>query len=430
MKDVPNELYAQIYSKLAYTLSVPGVVGKNPSSILSIHFPGQYVSTDLNVDNPKDQYVVANALDAVISASWIVEYKSSTVSGVYKSILDGKELPNISISTRQKSDLERAQKELQSDSGNPSMQYNEYIKYQHDYISALDDYENALTSYENGGAAITEKIKNNLDLALNNWVVLGHRDIIEEALAIVQKLEPLEPAVFWQDLKIQYDSSTRNFDKSSSFQYTTSNPPYDEWFKPCGWTRFNFDNKDYANQRPAGSTGFNGTQCCCEQSALEIPPSYQVDMLSNFKLKGELKRVDIIRPWLNEVVFNSRAWRWSRASVSYGSIVSSGGNIAGRTFPNGRMPVLPKTAILARNLVIEFEQSVPQHVVQKIDDKSSFHLGPFLLDKAIIDESSDNRIFIDEAQLIGFVSTMLPQSPNPDTSLDWPSNVNRLTQEA
>jgi hypothetical protein len=119
-------------------------------------------------------------------------------------------------------------------------------------------------------------------------------------------------------------------------------------------------------------------------------------------------------------VLFSRAWRWSSASVAYGTVISTGGDIAGALTPTGVMPLLPSTTVLARDVEIEWQDDddAVNSLSQHLELGHEVALGPFRLTRATI--APDGHISVPDPQLIGYISTLIPRCPNPDPTLRWP----------
>ncbi|WP_157839526.1 hypothetical protein [Comamonas testosteroni] len=83
------------------------------------------------------------------------------------------------------------------------------------------------------------------------------------------------------------------------------------------------------------------------------------------------------------------------------------------------MPVLPMTAILARDVNIYWKSNKGiSHIKEGLEKKLDLNIGPFRISRAIIKE--EHRIYQPDPQIIGYISTILPKSPNPEPTLPWP----------
>jgi len=421
-RDPAAQVQVQIYSKLAAALSESGTTAQPGKAILSLLFPGYFVQPHLDPDNPKTQYLIANAFNIALACSWIAEPRAATISDVYKGILDGKEVPLVHLTPEQKEELEKAEAYLLGPDGRPSPAYEEYQRCQLAYFEALDSYEAALATQENGGQKVPANLMAALKAAAAAWKKEGHQEEVELAIATIAQYEGLEPLVYWRNLAARYQEWTRYVDLASSFQYTSTNPPYERWFDEFGWSTFSFEQHDFERQRRAGCAGLQ-PRCCCACGA-EPAGTGAADVahldFTDFRLTCKLRRIQIVRPWLDGNVFFSRAWRWSPGSIGYGSVISTGGDIAGAVLPEGTLPVLPTTAIMARDVEVFWSDAdATRRVGELAASGRELALGPFRLTQASATQD-EHRIWMPDPQVIGFLSTLLPRCPNPEPTLPWP----------
>jgi hypothetical protein len=421
--ELAAQLRVQLYGKLAAALSLGGTPGQDPQSLLSIMIPGLWIQPHMDPKDPATQYLISNALSPTLATSWIYQPGAATVTDVYKSILDGKEVPLVELDKQQKQQLDAARAYLFLPDGQPSTDYREYLDCQLEYLAALDAYEAALATEQNGGAKVPKRLIKARDAAAANWDRKGHRADVDRALRTIEALEGLEPHVTWARLATRFRDYTRRYAIDSEYQLVEANPPYELWFQEFGWSDFGFDNEDFDNQRRAGGTGME-PRCCAPCQSPSVPPVPEPEIVHvatpAFMLTCRLRRVQIIRPWLDTNVLFSRAWRWSSASVAYGTVISTGGDIAGALTPTGVMPLLPSTAVLARDVEIEWQDDddAVNSLSQHLELGHEVALGPFRLTRATI--APDGHISVPDPQLIGYISTLIPRCPNPDPTLRWP----------
>ena len=430
VSEANSQIAVQLYSKLASALSVPDVAGNPGNSILSLQFPGQYVEPNLDFRNIETQYKISNVCNRVLLCGWTVVQSAGTISDVYKLILDGKETPNMILKPDEKKKLQEAQEYLFDATGQPSVIYSEYQKYQTIFLVALDSYEAAAATKKNGGAAIPQKVIKERQEAEKNWRKKGYKESVENATAIIATYESMEPELFWLRLLDRYAEHTRCLPNGSEFQLVDTYPPYTQWFEDFGWSDFSFDSKDFTNQARSGGVG--GGPCCpcclCRSGDLADRQSshgvydlarnmaHNKLFVSDVTLRCRVKRVEILRPWMNANVFYSRAWRWSHSAVGYGVKISSGGDIAGGVFPAGAMPVLSKTMLLARDLVLTWKDVNGEFTLNLPHNQDQIAFGPFNLAKGRRD---NGEIVQPDPQVIGYMSEVLPRCPNPDATLPW-----------
>lgn len=445
--DIDAQRYLQIYNKLATALSLRGVVGSDTGALLSLCLPGQDIRPGLDPKDRTTQYYVSNALNRTLLCSWTVVPGAATISDVYKAVLDGKQTPLIRLSPDERKALDAAEMLLFHLDGGPTETYRLYQQYQLAYLAALDAYEGAEATHANGGAEVPHRLVVARDAAERDWMEKGHKSEVDNAIATIAELESREPATYWRKLAQLYRRYTLTLDPETGgeFQLVQSNPPYEQWFEREGWSDFTFDDRDFANQQGTGGGGLVALSCCCcshgqekgtggtrgDRTALlaartrpEDPEEPMPFLAGRMSLTGKIRRVEIMRPWLDVNLFHSRAWRWFSGSVSHGVVISSGGDIAGKVVPTGVMPVLPVTAILAADVVIEWEDDgqAAADIRARLSSGCMVRFGPFRLTAP---PGEDGRIVIKGPQLIGFISRLLPTCPDPDPLLPWPAAQDR-----
>ncbi|ANQ51837.1 hypothetical protein MY04_4502 [Flammeovirga sp. MY04] len=470
-ENIEPVFFSQLYSKLAKALSQSGVVGNNPSSLLSIQIPGVTVETGLDPNDIKTQYYISNFLNSTLECNYVSTAKSALVSDVYKLILDGKETAITDLSELEKKELQKAENYLWQDQ-KPTTAFEKYQYYSRNFYCALDDLETATATEDNGGKKIPESVKAKYNASKVDWDTKGFKKEVEKALDTIEQLQPKERYVYWNNLNKRYNKYTKELENGSSFQYNTSIPEYKDWFKPELWTPFEFDENDYDNQSRSGGLGMTQKPCCCCQNKKDRPnyqlikhgvlglkgtttnpiPSVEYNSRHHssnlfaswnensldketvfensgadmkYKISFSFKRINIIRPWLDTNVFFSRTWRWSPISIGYGIKVSTGGSVAGNNPATGVMPVLPTTALLAKDIrFTSSDKEIIKWIENEFSQGKQVRCGPFKFDKSDKVTNSLKDAFLlsstSAPQIFGYISTIFPECPNPDLSLKWP----------
>lgn len=438
---VPGRLDVQIYSKLAATFGVSATVRQAGDSVLSIMLPGYYVDPNMDPRDAMTQYELSNAVNPLLACSWRVQPGVGLVSDVYKAILDGKEAPLPDLDPREQKLLDDALSYLftPDGTGDPSPAYEDYLGYRELYLTALARLDTAIATKRNGGPPVPQKLRRELQKALDAWETNGHRAKVDRSIDVITLYGGRDPARYWADLMDRYRNATRQAEYGSEYQYVTCVPPYPDWFGDFGWLEFTFDDSDFLEQDRSGVAG-QGPTCCCTSggtapageglSASTIEPSAMtVEDEMHVVMRCDLRIVQILRPWLDPTVFSSRAWRWSQASTSYGTVISSGGDIVGMTVPSGAMPLLPTALVLSRDLELYWLDDTA--TASAVFDRIGTHggrVGPFSLTRASLTE--EGHIVMRDPQIVGYLSTILQRCPNPDATLPWPVHASSLMSRA
>jgi hypothetical protein len=462
-EDAKDAEFIQLYSKLARTLGVFGVVGQSPSALLSVHVPGIVIPTSLDPNDPETEYYLSNLLNAALECNYVVTPKAGTVSDVYKLILDGKETPLIDLTERQKMELREAERYLIEPGERFTPAYEAYIACAEVFFAAQDTLLSDEATYKNGGPEVPPAVRQRYEDALSNWRENGNKETVENALAIIRQLQARDPYIYWQALADRFRRHTEHLRNGSEFQRIDSLPRFKEWFRDEAWAPFVFDERDYHHQDRSGGTGMHGQCrcCCCEkvvESAEDLASAIRLQV-SNAAWKdhrsmlvamgpelapierrqgvvaGEMtlscfiKRVTIVRKWMDTAVFYSRFWKWSPQSIGRGIVISTGGSVMGNKIATGVLPVLPTTAIIAKDIEVSIRsEDALKWLQQKIEMDHTIRFGPFLLNAvhAAYREDGFGKVIqvgsaVGAPQLLGFISTIFDKCPNPDPLVPWPS---------
>lgn len=457
MADFNADLFVKLYSKMALALGVTPdpqkihdkelqelfeakdpprpsrlVAGlENPQYLLAIYNPGQYLPSQMNPEsNIDDRYALSVLFDVVPQFSWVFRPAATTISNSYRSILDYKEAPLVSLTPEEKSKLEVAEKyflEKQDD----------YYLYMEKYLVVLDAYDSAKATYINGGPAIPSSLKIRLKAAYDQWVA-HHKEGVESAIAVIAQYEALEPSSFWYKLLDRYKNGTQVATLGNEFQTVGFSPPYKSWFQDAGWTKFIFTQKDMDNQKSSDAIGVAG-QLDGDFGIFRISGSGDYSEDSSYKkmdettlnFSCELMRISLDRSWMNPLVLSSAAWRWAKGTPVYGQEFSSGADIKGGIAPTGSMTVIPTAAILSRNLKINgsFDNTIVKEMNREISANASVGIGPFTIagrfnmghhEESVKGTIATDGIEAKDVQIVALICEVLPKSPNPDNKLPWP----------
>lgn len=430
--DYNIQLYEKLYSKIAIALGVTTPMGelKLGESLLSVFNPGQYIPTGLSPKTkPDDNRELSQMFDTATEFNTTYSPVAMTVSTAYRNILNYKLFPlaNITPSQQQKLDDAIASYNSLKEKCNEAM---------YAYLDAADALNEAKISHENDPTkpkpsatlVATEKA------AMQDWIAAGKVQQ-ETNIAIIAQYQAMEGASFWQKLEEQFQNNQEKDDAEMEFSPVILAPSYDNWYKNEGWTKFEFTQKDMDNQKTstsiqaAGSMGFDyGIVSIEGEGSFEQDQGYTKIQETDLTFKCELMRVTLARPWMNPLLFNSRAWKFSLDAPA--GEYSSGGSIVEGIKPTGAFVSLPTTYILARNVEIVgmFTDTVEEKLKRNIEASATVGIGPFSISGRVSYGESEekikgtiakNSIKIEHTQIIASISQVLPKLPNPDPNLPW-----------
>ena len=137
---------------------------------------------------------------------------------------------------------------------------------------------------------------------------------------------------------------------------------------------------------------------------------------SDLSVSFKFVRVDIVRPWLNFLLFAVAGWDLTGQNI--GSL-SNGGPKSALT---GTFPLLATSFIAARNVRIsaKWTHEDSSLITSKLSAKASFGWGPFSIsgshsqgksDKTFNSEFDGTTITNNGLQILGWISSVVPNSP-------------------
>lgn len=430
-KDFNAVLYEKLYSKLAIALGVGSRDGSYTigESLLSIYNPGQYLPVGLDpVGKAEDDQEISLILDTSPMFNFTYVPVTMQVSQAYENILKSKIFPISNLTEAEKKKLEDARRSY-AELEEPC---NEAM---YKYMDACDVVDAAIANEKNDtGPGPTARQKGEAKTALNKWIAVGKNQQATN-IAIIAQYEGRDGANFWQGLDEKFGSNQRDV-SGMQFSPVVPSPRYANWFKDSGWTKFEFSQKDMDNQSNSNALGVAGS-LDATFGIFKISGSGDYSKESSYikidetelRFSCELMRVTLTRPWMNPLVFNSRAWKFNPASGA--ADYSTGGSIKDDIVPTGPFVSIPTTVILARNVKIigKFQDTVEETIKTAINGEASIGIGPFSITGRVTyhDEThkikgsfANNTIEIRDTQIIASISQVLPQLPNPDNNLPWP----------
>lgn len=430
--DYNVQLYEKLYSKIAIAFGVDRPMGelKLGEPLLSVFNPGHYVPTGLSPETrPEDNREIAQLFDTATEFNTTYSPVPLTVSEAYRGILDYKLFPLASITPQEQKKLEDAIESYDALKDRcDSAMYN--------YLDASDELNEAIISYENDPSKPkpSSRLKAQEKAKYQAWIAAG-KVRQETNMAIMAQYQSMEGAAFWQKLQEQFEKNQAKLGDGMEFSPVNMTPPYKNWHKEEGWTKFEFSQKDLDNQRTstaihaASNLGFDyGIVSIGGEGSYAGDRGYTKIQETNLTFKCELMRVTLTRPWMNPLLFNSRAWKFSPSAPA--AEYSSGGSIVEDIKPIGPFVTLPTTYILARNVEIigSFTDTVEETLARNVEASATVGIGPFSISGRVTYGQTEekirgavqrNLIRIENAQIIASISQVLPKLPNPDPNLPW-----------
>jgi hypothetical protein len=373
---------------------------------------------------------------------------------IYQDAITNITLPNVTLTAAQQSALSKAQGFLvqqvtktdpftgnQTTTIQDSVPYAAYKQYQAAYNAALTNY-NGLQIIANAPGAsdtvVQQWARNGASLkaavitAYGSWTANGYKDYVEEALGIISNLAGQGPQALYQSMKANFNADALTDTLGQQFYPTyvyPSNPL--QAALSSSWLAYQFNLQDTqtfqsnSQTNTGGSAGASWGLWSASASAEygSGQSSYECDT-TGLTVGVDLLQVPLTRAWLRPEIFWSRGWRWA-PSAGFGPVSD------GARPPQGLMPLYPTAVILAKNLQISLDMTNQTNSSQwsSISTKASFGWGPFSISGNYSHSQSSSKsgftktnsgISVPGPQIIALVCEVIPQSPNPDPSLNWP----------
>jgi Putative peptidoglycan binding domain len=260
-----------------------------------------------------------------VDPTWTPDPAGGYIWDIYKAVL-GAELAESNRTADEEEHFQKAWRYLHADEeGDPPSA--EYLRYQ----AAQQIYFNAQAAYAQAeGSPDAGRLRALRDAALDEWRLFGHKDEVEAALSDVARLGDKDPGVTWNSYRTTFDPGDR-----TSFQTApggtlfapTSFAPSNALDLP--WPRMTMTRADIQ----AGASKGPG-----ELAALLADQAASVESVSFDYLMA-----DVVRPWLSDAMFSSKAWRFGQGQKP----LSDGGDP-----PQGRCPAYVARVIFARNVAV------------------------------------------------------------------------------
>ena len=315
----------------------------------------------------------------------------------------------------------------------PSQNYSDYKGFEKDYNDALIALNGKViwvNNNPNDNAAAQDLAMNGpiyrqaVTDAWNQWGTV--KNTVEVAQQTISQITSDGPALFFQ--RIKNDLATmRLMDSLRSEYYPTAYFPNEFW-KSNSWTNFKFGHDEehkYWNESSTnwggGTSGGWGLWSWSVGVQHSDHKTYDSCNTNNFQVSVDLVQIPLVRPWLEPLLFSNHSWRLQPGAAP----ISDGAPLPAT---QGTMPILPTSMIVARNLQVTLDMTDTVNTTYNSTTRGSGSVGwgPFSLrggyesvsSGGTHDYSSTNAgLSCPGMQVLGFVCSVLPKSPNADPAL-------------
>ena len=369
---------------------------------------------------------------------------SSKVSDSWYAIITGANgIPTDStLSPAMKAAYEAAQAKLVDKDGNATPQYQAYMEREDEYKSKVRSWQRA---YAN---AFTDPMRlqnwpiegrlyhDDADEAFDRWTGLGHKQDIETAIATLAA-QGMDPAIaLISRAKKRFINSLNEFMSVGQIPYTVMLPR--TWYDSDtddGWSEYSSNDFHSESHYQASSTsyggggGFNVGFWSASASFNHADQRSSLAMQTNgLDVAFKYCAVDIKRPWLDTSLLNLRNWflmgNYKKGTISSGSMAQElPQNAIEPTF----LPSIVTSLILIKDLSIAWSNWQADWAEKSATTSASTSIGfgPFAVQgnyshhnesRDFVADTHGQSLKIPGIQLVGYVSTINPQSPGVDSA--------------
>lgn len=255
--------------------------------------------------------------------------------------------------------------------------------------------------------------------ALQTWESRGRRDLVENLMAEMARLEGEQMVAVVERLQGLIDPTVLPTGPGNQPYFYAQVVPATAIH--ADWQQFRFTHDEYAYQRERSERSGGGFLSVANVGGFASGSGDWKDMeaqwdWSDFELTFELIELPIVRPWLDESFLTNDRWRFPEGAEPLSD---------GEEPPGGSMPAIPERVVLAKNVKLHFRDA--NRVLKRAEDehggKAGLALGPIVLGgkakratSSVESERSveEETITSPDTQIVGFRCRLLPRTPDPD----------------
>ncbi len=423
-------------SKALYTVIQKQFLGDRQffeGEFFTMATPGIALRPDLDESNARHLQEQSNVLDRAFDSTFTYNPKVERISSIVRDVVENAYLPQKDLTPEQEEEIV----ELESfvDDGTDS-----YEEYKWRYLSAK--YER-IAAVEEGGTTLEENLARARERrALREWEDRrkGNRRSYERKISRLNQLTSRDPNTAWDRWRERFEASSMEAG-GEEFWPVSLIPAVSRWSDGgTSWGRFaySFDSNSFSSYSKSTSwSGGGGISLGLWSfgggaSGSEERRKMKSDA-SGITVEFDYLRVNLsLRGWLNESFLRRRNWAFDPATYgnSEENALSYGSDPAAFKRPLGRLPVLPLGLLVVKNVKLSgFDSSEEREFIQRtLTTRASVGWGPFRVSgsysstttsEKIESEFQDGSIVVKDAQIVGVFGSLMPDSPNPDLTLNW-----------
>ena len=403
---------ADAYRAVAATLST------YTSDPIVLIRPALLVDPVFSGNTPGERAFVSDTLDTMLSATLLYQPAGHMLGDVYADALANATWASLPLLPAQRQDLARLQQLLFADSHNtPTSSYQTYLSLKRAYDTLEQQYEVAQPS------EVTPEFRNKLDQAEQDLRLKGNSPVYGPAESQYAALQS-QASYKWRDAALQTATAaaTVSADGKRHMATTTSVDLGD--LEGMSWSHFTLTGGQLHHPSGfprLGATVTDATSWWSFPNTVAVCPSHLTR--NDFIVQFDAAIVTAKRPWLDETLFSSQAWKWSRPA----GLLSDGRDDGNA----GEAPAFPNAVIVVKEVTISGPSITPclgrLRTAATNDETVSF--GPFVIGgragyasaRYLTPILTGQTIRVPYTQLLAFPVTVLPKSPNPNLDYQWPT---------
>lgn len=268
--------------------------------------------------------------------------------------------------------------------GKETPEYKAYVKHMKEYEKQLTFIEDHLAQFDE---KMTEEEKRNWadqltlinlkkDMALANWKIQGHKEFIEEALQVQNKLSETDRFLdLFQSVKNYFDASEKTDVTSLSAIHDIHFIPYDFMENESGWSNLFLDK----NEMESLFTKAKADSQHLPAQILDI--EYDEQYIESIEF--DYAFIHLKRGWFNKQIFSSSCFQWNESQpISDGETIST----------DFKLPAFPKVMLLVKNMKINLVDAISED--QVINQDQLIHFGPVILKQQLFINDRTKQKFL------------------------------------
>jgi hypothetical protein len=364
---------------------------------------------------PQDAASVNRWFDQIPKVSNVFEPSGLTYSSIYNSILYFSNTPVHELSKEDQDKYNDLLKQLDPAQNDTMAKYEQF---QQELWAAQDDLED-------------KRITNSEASPRKVQAAWGKFYPYEGKIAKVKhalvNLAGQDLSVWWQSLRDRMIGF-----KVGEVNYRTDfYPSYETWATGPGWNKWTFKSSEADKLNTDSKRDIEASAVySAEKMSASLTAKYmnqairETENNSDTTISFMLKRVSVLRPWMDESVFTDTHWKYNDGYNKQLAVVSSGlPEDGGLADLKGSMPINITTIILAKDIKItgKWVKKWKEDLAKSLEIDGKLTYGPLTITANFKDVNTRNRVGSSDkddefssdegVQIVAFIGNVIPNCP-------------------